>query len=52
MDTYVQEMTDEKRDAQNQVVEMLLPGIRRAVNLLMDVSGPAAKIRDRGKLLK
>jgi integrase len=32
MDTYVQAMTDEKRDAQNKVVEMLLPGIRRAVN--------------------
>ena len=32
MDTYVQAVTDEKRAAQNQVVKVLLPGIRRAVN--------------------
>jgi integrase len=32
MDTYVQAMTDDKRNAQNKVVEMLLPGIRSAVN--------------------
>jgi len=31
MDTYVQAVTDEKRAAQNKVVKMLLPGIRRAV---------------------
>jgi integrase len=31
MDTYVQAVTDEKREAQNMVVKMLLPGIRRAV---------------------
>lgn len=31
MDTYVQAMSDEKRNAQNEVVEMLLPGIRKAV---------------------
>jgi len=31
MDTYVQAVSDEKRKAQNKVVEMLLPGIRRAV---------------------
>ena len=31
MDTYVQAVSDEKRNAQNKVVEMLLPGIRRAV---------------------
>ena len=31
MDTYVQAVTDEKREAQNKVVKMLLPGIRRAV---------------------
>lgn len=31
MDTYVQAVTDEKRNAQNKVVKMLLPGIRKAV---------------------
>lgn len=31
MDTYVQAVTDEKREAQNKLVKMLLPGIRRAV---------------------
>ena len=31
MDTYVQAVTDEKREAQSKVVKMLLPGIRRAV---------------------
>jgi len=31
MDTYVQAISDEKRHAQNKVVEMLLPGIRKAV---------------------
>jgi len=31
MDTCVQAVTDEKREAQNKVVKMLLPGIRRAV---------------------
>lgn len=31
MDTYVQAVTEEKREAQNKVVKMLLPGIRRAV---------------------
>ena len=30
MDTYVQAVSDEKRNAQSKVVEMLLPGIRRA----------------------
>jgi len=30
MDTYVQAVTDEKRKAQSKVVEMLLPGIRKA----------------------
>ena len=28
MDTYVQAVTDEKREAQNKVVKMLLPGIQ------------------------
>jgi integrase len=32
MDTYVQAVSDEKRNAQSKVVEMLLPGIRRAVS--------------------
>ena len=31
MDTYVQAVSDEKRNAQTRVVKMLLPGIRRAV---------------------
>jgi len=31
MDTYVQAVSDEKRNAQNKVVEMLLPGMHRAV---------------------
>ena len=31
MDTYVQAVTDEKREAQNKVVKMILPGIQRAV---------------------
>lgn len=31
MDTYVQALFDERREAQNQVVKMILPGIRRAV---------------------
>ncbi|HAF24165.1 MAG TPA: hypothetical protein DCK93_14870 [Blastocatellia bacterium] len=31
MDTYVQAVTDEKGEAQNKVVKMILPGIRRAV---------------------
>ncbi len=31
MDTYVQAVSDEKRRAQTKVVEMLLPGIRKAV---------------------
>lgn len=30
MDTYVQAVSDEKRNAQSKVVEMLLPGIRKA----------------------
>jgi len=30
MDTYVQAVTDDKREAPNKVVEMLLPGTRRA----------------------
>ena len=30
MDTYVQAVSDEKRKAQGKVVEMLLPGIRKA----------------------
>jgi hypothetical protein len=30
IDTYVQAVTDEKRETQNNVVKMLLPGIRRA----------------------
>ena len=34
---------DEKRKAQNKVVEMLLPGLRRAAIYLMDLSGLAAK---------
>jgi hypothetical protein len=29
MDTYVQAVTDDKREAQNKVVKMLLPGLRR-----------------------
>jgi integrase len=29
MDTYVQAVSDEKRNAQSKVVKMLLPGIRR-----------------------
>ena len=32
MDTYVQAVSDEKRNAQSKVVKMLLPGIRRAVS--------------------
>ena len=32
MDTYVQSVSDEKRNAQSKVVKMLLPGIRRAVS--------------------
>jgi integrase len=31
MDTYVQAVSDEKRNEQRKIVEMLLPGIRRAV---------------------
>ena len=31
MDTYVQAVSDERRKAQSKVVDMLLPGIRRAV---------------------
>jgi integrase len=31
MDTYVQAVTDEKREAQNKLVKMILPGIQRAV---------------------
>jgi len=31
MDTYVQAVSEEKRNAQSKVVKMLLPGIRRAV---------------------
>jgi hypothetical protein len=31
MDTYVQAVSEEKREAQNKVVKMLLPGMRRAV---------------------
>jgi len=31
MDTYVQAVSDKKRNAQGKVLEMLLPGIRRAV---------------------
>ena len=30
MDTYVQAVTDEKREAQNKLVKMILPGIQRA----------------------
>ena len=30
MDTYVQAMSDEKRKAQSKVVEMIMPGIRKA----------------------
>jgi len=29
MDTYVQAVTDEKREEQNKAVKMVLPGIRR-----------------------
>jgi hypothetical protein len=29
MDTYVQGMSDEKRKAQSNVVEMIMPGIRK-----------------------
>jgi integrase len=29
MDTYVQAMSDEKRNAQSKVVEMIMPGIRK-----------------------
>ena len=32
MGTYVQAVSDEKRNAQSKVVKMLLPGIRRAVS--------------------
>jgi hypothetical protein len=31
MDTYVQAVSDEKRNSQSKVVKMLLPDIRRAV---------------------
>ena len=31
MDTYVQAVTDEKREAQNKLLKMILPGIQRAV---------------------
>jgi hypothetical protein len=31
MDTYVQAVTDEKREAQKKLVKMILPGIQRAV---------------------
>ena len=30
MDTYVQAVSDEKRKAQSKVVEMVMPGIRKA----------------------
>ena len=30
MDTYVQAVSDEKRKAQSKVVEMIMPGIRKA----------------------
>jgi len=30
MDTYVQTMSDEKRKARSKVVEMIMPGIRKA----------------------
>jgi hypothetical protein len=29
MDAYIQAVTDEKREAQNKLVKMILPGIRR-----------------------
>jgi hypothetical protein len=32
MDTHLQAVSDEKRNAQSKVVEMLLPGVRRAVS--------------------
>ena len=32
MDTYVQAVSDDKRNAQSKVVKMLLPGIRKAVS--------------------
>ena len=31
MDTYVRAVTDEKREVQNKLVKMILPGIQRAV---------------------
>lgn len=37
MDTYVQAVTDEKREAQNKVVKMLLPG---RAKLMADASRP------------
>ncbi len=45
MDTYVQDVSDEKHKAQNKVVEMLLPGIKKAAVSLMVVSGRAKKWR-------
>jgi hypothetical protein len=30
-DAYLQAVTDEKREAQNKLVKMILPGIQRAV---------------------
>jgi hypothetical protein len=43
MDTCVQAVTGEKREAQNKLVKRILPGICRAVISLMDFSGLAAK---------
>ena len=34
MDTYVQAMSDEKHKAQSKVVEMIMPGIRKAARSL------------------
>jgi hypothetical protein len=41
MDTYVQAVTDDKREAQNRVWKIILPGVRRAVIWLVGSSGLA-----------
>ncbi len=46
MDTYVQAETEDKQQAQSRVVTMFLPGIQRAMLLLVDVSGRAANQSD------
>lgn len=46
LDTYVQAVADDKREAQNKVVKMILPGIQRAAIWLLDFSGLAAKWQD------